>query len=252
MGAIKRDFLPKNLELETKSAGIQGVVSVQARQTIEETRWLLELSESNPFVRGVIGWAPLTEDSVGDYLEDVASHPKLKGVRHVLEDEPDGEYALREDFSRGVKGLKKLGLVYDILIRHHQLPASISLVDLHPDQVFVLDHIAKPPIAAGGVQPWGDNLRSLAKRQNVYCKLSGMVTEAEYCKWTYEQLVPYMDIVLEAFGPDRIMFGSDWPVCLLSAAYDDWVKTVAKYLEPLSAEEKSAVWNDTAEKAYGL
>ena len=252
MGAIKRDFLPENLLKEMAKTGIRAVVSVQARQSIEETRWLLELADDNPFIKGVVGWAPLVDPSVEGFIEEVASHSRLKAIRHVLQDEPDGQYMLRYDFNRGIDSLKEYGLGYDILIFHYHLPAAVTFVDRHPHQIFVLDHIAKPAIQRGERKPWADDIRSLAERENVYCKLSGMVTEAEYGAWSYDRLVPYMDAVIEAFGPQRVMFGSDWPVCLLSAGYEEWVGIVARYLQPLSDDEQDAVWHGTAEKAYGL
>src|SRR3954470_24884154 len=207
MSVLRRDFLPDDLRNEIASAGIDGVVSVQARQTVEETRWLLNLAATNDFIRGVVGWVPLVDDTVGPWLEQFAANPKLKAVRHVLQDEPDEHYVLRDDFNRGIRVLKRFDLRYDILVFERHLPSTIEFVDEHPGQVFVLDHLAKPKVREGILEPWRQNLCTLARRPNVYCKLSGVVTEADWNAWTPEQLAPYFDAALEAFGPNRLMFG---------------------------------------------
>ena len=181
---LRRDFLPEHLAAEIAAAGVDGVVSVQARQTIEETGWLLDFADRNEFIRGVVGWAPLVSPRVADDLARLSDRKKLKAVRHVLQDEPDDDYMLRADFNDGIRGLAQFGLAYDILIYERQLPQAIQLVDRHPSQVFVLDHIAKPRIGEGLLSPWRENIRELARRQNVYCKISGMVTEADWQRWT--------------------------------------------------------------------
>lgn len=251
MAAICRDFLPADLAPEIAAAGIDRVISVQARESVAETEALLEWAAAHAWIAGVVGWFPLIDPGLGDLLERFAATPALKGVRHVLQAEP-AEYMDRKDFNAGIAQLRATNLTYDILIVHHQLPAAIRLVDRHPNQVFVLDHIAKPPIRAGELQPWARNLAELARRPNIFCKLSGIVTEADYSTWTYEQILPYMEIALEAFTPARLMFGSDWPVCRVATTYVDWVRTIDRFAETLSAAERQALFHDTAARAYRL
>jgi len=251
MASIRRDFLPSDLAPEIAAAGIDAVISVQARQTLSETHFLLALATAHTWISGVVGWVPLTDAHAGERLADIARQPKLKGIRHVLQAEPD-TYMDRPDFNVGLSRLRALNLAYDILIYHHQLPAAIRLVDRHPEQVFVVDHIAKPAIRTGELQPFARNLNELARRPNVFCKLSGVVTEAEYAAWTYEQILPYLEAALEAFTPARLMFGSDWPVCLVATTYLDWVRTIERLTEKLSAAERQAIFCDTATRAYRL
>jgi len=252
MAVLRRDFLPEHLAAAVGRAGVSGVVTVQARQTTAETAWLLELAEKNDFIRGVVGWVPLVSPTVADDLARFAANPKLKAVRHVLQGEPDEEFMLRADFNDGIRALKRFDLVYDILIFERHLPQTIQFVGRHPSQVFVLDHVAKPRIRENILQPWADNIRELARRANVYCKLSGMVTEADWQRWTPQQLRPYVDTVLEAFTPRRVMFGSDWPVCLLGTRYRDWTKTVEVLIAKLSPAEQDRIWAGTAIEAYQL
>ncbi len=251
MARIRRDFLPADLKYEIDAAGIDGVVTVQARQTVEETAWLLSLADENEFMRGVVGWVPLVSPDVGADLERFAPHPKLKAVRHVLHDEPDDDYALRDDFNAGVDLLPEFGLVHDILIFERHLPQSIEFVDRHPGQMFVVDHIAKPLIKDNVISPWRDNIAELATRENVYCKISGMVTEADWAAWTEDQLAPYFDAALDAFGPGRLMFGSDWPVCLVACEYGRWHRIVSDWAA-LSPSEQERILGGTAVEAYGL
>ncbi len=252
LAAIRRDFLPADLAREIAAAGVEAVVSVQARQTLVETRWLLELAGANAFIAGVVGWVPLVSPSVGDALAELAANPRLRGVRHVLQGEADPDFAARPDFNRGLATLRELGLAYDVLVYERQLPAATALVDRHPEQVFVLDHVAKPRIRDGAVSPWRGRMRELARRPNVFCKLSGMVTEADFGAWTRETLGPYAEVVLEAFGPSRVMFGSDWPVCLAACPYSRWLSTVRELCAGLSAGERDDVMGGTARRAYGL
>ena len=252
MDVIRRDFLPGHLEAEIKKADIDGVVSVQARQTVEETAMLLEFARGNDFIKGVVGWVPLVSPTVESDLEALAGERKLRGVRHVLQAEPDDLYILREDFNAGIRALKRFGLVYDILILARHLPQTVTFVDKHPSQIFVLDHIAKPGIKDGLFEPWNTDMRKLAERENVFCKLSGMVTEARWQGWTVGQLRPYMDAVLEAFGPERVMFGSDWPVCLVASGYKRWLETVRGYAAKLSSDEQAQLFGATAERLYAL
>jgi len=253
--ALRRDYLPADLERELASAGVDGVVSVQARQSLEETAWLLDFAARHAFVRGVVGWVPLIAPGVAAHLDHLAAHPaaaKLRAFRHVLQAEADDAYMLRDDFNRGVAELTRRGYVYDILILERHLPHAIAFVDRHPDATFVLDHIAKPRIAAGELEPWAKNLRELTRRPNVACKLSGMVTEADVAAWTPAQLQPYFDVALEAFGPTRLLYGSDWPVCLAGVGYARWKATVEAALAALSASERAAVFGDNARRIYRL
>jgi L-fuconolactonase len=251
MGAIRRDFLPSDLALLLRVSGVDASITVQARQSIEETEWLLDLSHENDWIAGVVGWAALTEPAVEATLQRLAANPKLKGVRHVLQGEPDA-YMASEDFNAGVAKLRRYGLTYDLLVLARQLPAAIAFVDRHPQQPIVLDHIAKPLIAAQDLEPWRTNIRKLAQRPHLCCKLSGMVTEADFDHWTIEQLRPYVDTVLEAFGPERLMFGSDWPVCTVAASYQRWHSTVASLLAELSRDEQASIFGNTAIHFYGL
>lgn len=251
MRAIRRDFLPADLHQTITAAGIDGVISVQARQCLEETQCLLDFATAHSFIRGVVGWLPLTAETLSHHLERFAQHPKLCALRHVVQGEPDG-FMLRDDFNRGISELRRHDLAYDILVIERQLPEAIPFVDRHPDQRFILDHIAKPRIKDNLVEPWATNLRELARRENVYCKLSGMVTEADFTNWTEAQLRLYMDIALDAFGPSRLMFGSDWPVCLVACDYSRWVSLVDRFVSTLSPTEQRAIWSDNALAAYGI
>lgn len=257
MEVIRRDFLPADLNKEITAAGIDGVVSVQARQTLEETEVLLDWARRHDFIRGVVGWVPLVNSSVGGDLERLSRRQEskgveLKGVRHVLHDEPDDRFMLRDDFNAGIQRLREFDLVYDVLIFEKHLPQTLQFVDRHPDQTFVVDHIAKPRIRDGLLSPWQTYIVQLAHRPNVYCKVSGMATEADWAHWTEKELEPYFDTVFSAFGPKRLMFGSDWPVCLLATKYGRWVETVERYLSRLSASEQERFWSGTAIEAYKL
>jgi L-fuconolactonase len=252
MRVIRKDFLPATLRPTIAQAGVDGVISVQARQCIEETQWLLDLAAANTFIRGVVGWLPLASANVQADLDRFSTHPKLRAVRHVVQGEPDPAFLQREDFNRGVSLLSRYHLAYDILIVERQLPATISFVDRHPNQVFILDHIAKPRIKESILEPWAANLKELARRPNVYCKLSGMATEADYHTWTESQLRPYMEATLAAFGPRRLIFGSDWPVCLVACDYHRWVRVVEAFVSTLSPHEQQAFWCDNARAAYAI
>lgn len=252
MTSLRRHFLIPELEATLHDCGVEGTVAVQARQSLEETDWLLDLASRNPLLLGVVGWVPLNNANVADHLDRYRGERKLRGVRHVLHDEADDFYMLREDFNRGIALLKDRGLAYDILIFERHLPQTITFVDRHPKQVFVVDHIAKPKIREGQMQPWKDRIGELAKRNNVYCKVSGMVTEADWTSWTADHLRPSFEVVLSAFGPERLMFGSDWPVLTLAGTYRRWVETFDSLVAELSPEEKNAISRDTARRAYGL
>ncbi len=253
MKVLRRDFLPKDLEKEIKGAGIGGVVSVQARQTLEETEWLLGLAEKHDFIKGVVGWAPLISPDIKKCIAGlISSSSKLKSLRHVVQGEPDENFILRKDFNDGIRSLEEFGLAYDILIFERHLPQTIKFVDMHPEQIFILDHIAKPGIKDNLLEPWKKNIISLGKRENVFCKVSGMVTEAYYLNWTEKQLQPYFNTVLEAFGPERLMFGSDWPVCTVACEYRRWLGILRKLISKLSVSEQDFILGGNADRAYKL
>jgi L-fuconolactonase len=252
MELLQRDFLVDDLKKVVHQAGITGVVTVQARQTLEETEWLLALAGQNDFMRGVVGWVPLAEEDVHYRLEQFSQFPKLKAVRHVLHDEADDLFMLRNDFNRGIAHLKEFNLAYDLLIFERHLPQTIEFVDRHPHQIFVLDHIAKPLIRDGALSPWKASILKLAERNNVYCKLSGMVTEADWTNWREKDLQPYFDIVIEAFGPERLMFGSDWPVVLVASSYQRWIQTVQHAVSALSENEQAQILGRAAKLVYRL
>jgi L-fuconolactonase len=252
MAPIARDFLPQDLQQVLTSSGVQGSIAVQARQSLEETEFLLNLANEFPIIRGVVGWAPIASPGFLQVLERFHHFQKLKGFRHVVQDEPDDAFLLRPDFNAGIALLKSYGLVYDILIFERQLPAAISFVDRHPSQVFVLDHIAKPRIRDRVLEPWRTNIRELAHRENVFCKLSGMVTEAHWAKWGPADLQPYFDVVVNAFGPKRLMAGSDWPVCLLAATHQTWFSTLCEFISRLSIAEQEMILGGVATEVYSL
>jgi L-fuconolactonase len=227
---IRRDFMPDHLRPALRGRGLDGCVAVQARQTLEETRWLLRLADESPMILGVVGWVDLRSPRVEEQLAEFATHPKFAGVRHVLQDEPDPRFMLGKDFQRGIGKLRAFGLTYDILIFPNQLPAAVELVRAFPDQQFALDHMAKPPIREGTVSPWRERIQELAESPNLMCKVSGLVTEARWHAWHPDDFRRYLDVVFEAFGPDRLIYGSDWPVALLAASYDQVFTLVGDYL----------------------
>jgi L-fuconolactonase len=252
MGVLKKDYQPEDLKEEINSSNIDGVISVQADQSMRETDDLLKHANEHSFIQGVVGWFPLAEPELEGLLERYASNPWLKGVRHVVQDEPDDRFILGDAFNAGIRRLKPHNLVYDILIYERQLGASIEFVDRHPGQVFVLDHVAKPRIGDQVIDPWKTQMFDMAKRENVYCKLSGMATEADWQSWTKEDLWPYIEIALEAFGPARMMLGSDWPVARLAVEYGDWMNLCRESISSLSETERALVEGGVAAQAYDL
>jgi L-fuconolactonase len=252
LGGLRRDFLIDDLRDVTAEAGVTGAIVVEAERTIAETEWLSKVAVSDDLICGVVGWAPLASPGVTSELEKIAAHPKMKAVRHPIHDELDDDFVLREDFNRGIAELKKFDLGYDILIFEKHLPQTIQFVGRHPDQIFILDHAAKPRIRERVLDPWCDNIRELALRPNVYCKISGMVTEGDWDTWSEEELSPYIDVVLEAFTPKRLMFGSDWPVVTLASSYQRWIGTVRAAIAQLSSDERDWILAKTAIEAYRL
>lgn len=254
MDTLKADYAPTDLKPQLDAADIDGVISVQARTDEKENRFLLDYAKNNDWILGVVGWIDLNRPDIGDALAKYAEEKKLVAMRHVLQGEADDRYCLREDFNRGIAALHDHGLVYDILIFQNQLAAIPEFVDRHPGLTFVVDHVAKPVIA--GPTPdkiWLDGMSAVAERDSVFCKISGMVTEvADGIDATPELMRPYFDHVLKIFGPDRLMFGSDWPVCRLRSEYADWVATVREWIAELSADEQAKILGNTACRAYQL
>ncbi len=251
---LTRDYLVADLEAATAAAGVDGTVVVQARQTPGESAWLLELAETTRVIRGIVGWVPLIDPEVGDLLSRLAAYPKFKGVRHVLQDEPDS-YFLRDDFHRGLGLLPDLDLRYDLLLFQRQLPLAIQLADRHPDLAIIIDHIAKPVIRKGLIDPaWKTGMTELAKRDNVLgVKISGMVTEVTDPQLDEATLHAYFDATLEIFGADRLMIGTDWPVCLLRVAtYQEWTGMARGFVARLSPDEAEAILDVNATIIYDL
>jgi L-fuconolactonase len=252
MRVLRRDFLPADLLLELRASEMDGSVAVQARQSLEETEFLLELAAKHDHIKAVVGWVDLQSPDVAESLHRFSRSKKFRGVRHVVQGEPDDRFMLRPEFCRGIGCLKDYGLTYDILIYARQLPAASELVARFPEQPFVIDHIAKPGIKAREIRLWAEQMRAIAQSPSVFCKVSGMVTEADWKNWKDEDILPYLDVVLEAFGPERLMFGSDWPVCLVAASYGRVKSLIEAYTDKLSPHQREAIFGGNAAKFYGL
>ena len=252
MLAIKRDFLPADLNPVLHQYEIDGCIAVQASQTDEETMFLLTLAAANPFIKGVVGWVDLLAKDVDNQLEQYRRYDKLKGFRHVLQSEPDPKYMLQPMFINGIATLQKYGYSYDILIYPEHLPFAAQLAAKLPYQRFVVDHIAKPAIKDKKIGDWKKDIEALATHQNVYCKISGLLTEADWTNWKIEDFTPYLDMVLNAFGISRIMFGSDWPVCNLAGGYEGTMEVLTTYFESFSTTDKDSFWSGNAIDFYRL
>lgn len=250
MERLQRDFLPSDLAPHLSQAGLTHSVAVQARQSLTETCWLLDLARQCESIYAVVGWVDLRSPAVEQQLEAFLPEPKFVGVRHVVQDEPDDRFLLGSDFVRGLRSLQPRGLTYDLLLYPQQLPAAIELVRMLPEQPFVLDHLAKPFIRKRELQPWADQIRELARADNVVCKVSGLVTEAVWDAWTPDDIRPYLDVVFDAFGPQRLMYGSDWPVCLLAGEYPQVAGLVSEYVSHHAAEAAADVFGTTAARFY--
>jgi L-fuconolactonase len=252
MSILRKDYLPEQLKAQMDRHGVQATVAVQARQSLEENHFLLDLADKFPFIKGVVGWLDLQKEAVAEELRIFSAHPKFKGIRHMIQSEEDDRFMLQPDFMRGIALLKDFDLTYDILIAEKQLPVSIKFVEAFPDQKLVLDHLAKPSIRSGSLEPWSGHIRTLAQNKNLYCKLSGLVTEAKHRHWKEAEMKPYLDVVFEAFGPERLMFGSDWPVCLLAADYSRVLRLIQEYIGQLSSLEQEMVMGLNARNFYKL
>ncbi len=251
MAVLKNDFLPVHLSPELVANNMQGCIAVQADQSEAETRFLLDLAEQHDIIQGVVGWVDLCADNVAERLEALSKYPKLCGFRHIVQAEADDRFMLRPAFLRGIKSLEEFGFTYDILIYARQLPAALELVSRLPNQLFVIDHTAKPPIRKKLRIPWANDLCAIAENPNVYCKVSGLVTEAEWHQWTPDDFKPYLDTVFTAFGANRLMFGSDWPVCLLGARYRQVVELVREYMSDFPQMDVEKVFGLNAAQFYG-
>ncbi|MFA9195029.1 amidohydrolase family protein [Flavobacterium sp. FBOR7N2.3] len=252
MKVIRRNFLPEDLKIVYQENNINGCVAVQADQTLAETDFLLDLAEKNDFIKGVVGWVDLRASNIDEVLNQYSKFPKLKGFRHVVQGEADHNFMLRPDFLNGIAALEKYNFTYDILIFPHQLGAALELVRRFPNQKFVIDHIAKPYLKDGFYDGWAALMKAIGEHKNVYCKLSGMTTEADYNNWTPEQIEPYMQLVLDAFGANRILFGSDWPVCLVAGNYTKTKELVTNFIAKFSSEEQAAIMGGNAMQFYNL
>jgi L-fuconolactonase len=250
MAALRRDFLPRDLEPELRNQGFAGSILVQTRQTLEETRWLLSLAAQSSSILGVVGWVDLESPQVHSHLAELTKNPKLVGVRHIVQAETDDRFLLRPDFLRGVAGLERFDLAYDILIYARHLGVAAEFAERFPAQRLVLDHLAKPPIKSGEIRQWAAGIRRLAAIPNVFSKLSGLVTESDWQNWRPDELRPYLDVAFESFGAGRLMIGSDWPVCLVAATYDRAIAVFKDYLDRCSAEGREAVWGGNARQFY--
>lgn len=252
MEALKRDYLPGDLGPLLKQCGFDGTVAVQARQSIEETSWLLGLADEHAMIKGVVGWVDLRSPELDAQLRFFSAHPKLVGVRHVVHDEADDEFMMCPEFLKGIARLAAYGMAYDLLLFPRHLPVASKLACLFPEQAFVLDHIGKPPVREGRLSPWREDLMRLAESPRVFCKLSGMVTEAAWGAWRPEDFLRYLDIVIDAFGTDRVMIGSDWPVCTLSGDYSSTMGVVTDYVRRFAGDVLNAVLGGNCARFYSL
>jgi L-fuconolactonase len=252
MAVLRRDYMPEELKPLLQAIQFDGTIAVQARQMVEETEWLLELSDKHDFIKGVVGWVDLRSPRLREQLELYAKHPRLVGVRHVVHDEPDDHFMLLPEFRRGLAQLREFGLTYDLLLFPKHLPVAVQLVTEFPNQPFVLDHIAKPAIREGQVSPWREDLDRLAEFPNVFCKLSGMVTEAKWKQWQPEDFHRYLDIVIETFGTNHVMIGSDWPVCTLSGDYASTMRIVIAYAQQFSAPVRDNILGGNGARFYHI
>jgi L-fuconolactonase len=252
MSILKRDFLPLELSLECKANGIDASIAIQADKSEKETLFLLEMAEDNPLIAGVVGWTDLASTNIEERLQFFSRYEKLRGFRHIAQSEPDDHFLVQSNFLRGISHLGQFGFTYDILIYPKQLPAAIELVSKFPEQRFVIDHLAKPDIKSQDLTFWETHIRRLAESPNLFCKLSGLVTEADWHNWKAADFKPYLDVVFDAFGADRVMFGSDWPVCLLAASYAQVKQIIEDYLHGCTVEQKENIFGGNAIRFYNL
>jgi L-fuconolactonase len=255
LAVIRRPFGPDDLAPELAAAGVEGTILVQTRSSLDETAGFLALAAATPFIRGVVGWVDLTDPAVADTIGALRAGPggdRLIGTRHQVHDEPDPDWLLRDDVIRGIQAVGGAGLAYDLLVRSRELPAALELARRLPDVRFVIDHLAKPPIVSGALEPWRSRIATFAELEHVACKVSGLVTEADWSSWAPGDLQPYVDHAIAVFGPKRLVFGSDWPVCLLAASYEGVVETARAIVGGLSEGDRAGVFGANAMRIYGL
>lgn len=252
MQVLRQDYMPQDLWPVLQKKGVEGCVLVQSDQSYEHNEFLLKLADENEFVKGVVGWVDLQDENIKDVLSSYTQHKKVKGFRHILQSEPNRALMLKPEFKRGIAALRDFNYTYDILIYPDQLKYAAELAATFPAQIFILDHIAKPNIKELLIDNWQQGIEALAKNQNVYCKISGMITEANWQTWKKEDLIPYIDVVMSAFGVERVMFGSDWPVCLVAGSYEDVIDVVQKYFSTFSVNEQHLFFHENAKKVYNL
>lgn len=252
MAVLKRDFMPEHLGVELMANGIDASVAVQADPSENETKFLINLAEKSSRIAGVVGWVDFLSPRVGERLEYFSHFSQLRGFRHVAQAEPDDRFLVREDFVKGMTQLRTFGFTYDILIYPRQLPAAIGLAARLPEQHFVIDHCAKPDVKSGKLSPWAAQMREIAQNKNVFCKVSGLVTEADWKHWKADDFKPCLDVVFDAFGAERLMFGSDWPVCLLAGTYRQVKQLMEDYVKGFSPPDKEKIFGGNAARFYGL
>lgn len=252
MQVIKRNFLPNDISQILKDNSFDGIVAVQADQSHRETEFLVELSQVYKVIKGIVGWVDLRSEHIEDYLVHFLKFPVIKGFRHIVEAEVEGNFLIRDDFQRGLSALTKYNYTYDLLIRPRHYASALICVQNNPQQKFMLDHIAKPPIKSKEFEDWAMFIEQLAKYPNVFCKISGLATEADWADWKLDHFEQYIDHVISCFGKDRVCFGSDWPVCLLAASYEESVEIVNHKLSDFSEKEKQGFWGDVAASFYNL
>ena len=252
MQVIQRDFLPADLLREINTHKIDGTIAVQADESETETRFLLEQAEENDFIKGVVGWIDLKHEMLDIQLQEWKKFPKLKGFRTITQGKPDDQYFKNKSFQQGIRQLTANRFTYDLLIYHDQLPAAIQFTERFPDQAFMLDHLGKPAITAGEIKRWKENIRVLSQHPRTFCKLSGLITEADWKKWRYEDLSPYLEIAGEYFGVDRLCFGSDWPVCLLAGSYGKVTEIITRFLQQVEPADRDKIWGANAANFYQI
>lgn len=251
MEVLQRDFLPKDLERVAMKNGVDGVVAVQADQSEKETQFLCEIASETNLIKGVVGWVDLKDRNLNVKLQEYSEIKVIKGFRHILQAE-DPEFMLQPNFIDGVRTLKQFNFTYDILIYYDQLRETIEFLEKLPDQKFIIDHCAKPPVANGEIKGWEESIREIAKNKNVYCKVSGLVTEAKWHHWSKEEIYPYIDVVMDCFGFDRVVFGSDWPVIYTSASYYIWIRLMKEYMQRFNKQQQDQFFSENAKRFYRL
>ena len=251
MRILQQDYLPQTIALTFKRNEIDGCMAVQADQSEVETLFLMELAKTHDIIKGVVGWVDLQNENIGERLQYFSQYPVIKGWRHIVQGEPN-DFLLKKDFRRGIAALQAYGYAYDVLVYHHQLKPALEFISHFPEQKFVIDHCAKPDIANKKIDEWKSLMQEIAKHPNVYCKLSGLFTEAKWKEWSAGDFYPYLDVVFELFGTDRLMFGSDWPVMLLSGIYVQWKSLLEKYMENFEEEDRMKMFGENAIKFYGI